>query len=279
MNDAADGSCTGGCGGASKWSAAVSGFESLLGASGAPVSWGLDLIGGRGDACDAGPIDLPTAPKNQNAVVAVLTAHTAYGNATPSGNTPARAAVNVATSYFLGLPRWSVPTIVLITDGQPDCAAGAVDPLASDAMGTITAISNAFSANIPTYVIGLGGLDATAVDALSRMADAGGVPNGSFRYYPAIDAKDIFDTINRVVAATASCLFAVPPPPTTDGTTSRDDIMVFVDGKWVPQDPSSGWTYGDISHTNVRLQGSTCDASLAGTAREVEIVFPCRGGA
>ena len=61
-------------------------------------------------------------------------------------------------------------------------------------------------------------------------------------------------------------MFAVPPPPTSDGTTSRGDISVFADGKPIPQDANDGWTYGDSSQTTITLRGSACNAIVAGTA-------------
>jgi hypothetical protein len=70
-------------------------------------------------------------------------------------------------------------------------------------------------------------------------------------------------------------VFAIPPPPTNDGTTSREDISVFEDAQPVRQDANDGWTYSDITHTAVTLRGSSCDAIRAGTVQQVTIAFNC----
>ena len=166
-----------------------------------------------------------------------------------------------------------------MTDGQPDCGfdgSGPAVPGALDSGATSGVIGDAAVQGIPTFVVGIGALDASTGDALSMMALAGGPPRGgSPAYYPVADAIDVFNTMNRVVATIGACTFAVPAPPGNDGTTSREDISVSADGMSVPQDSNNGWTYVDASHTSLTFHGSSCDAVLAGTIQHVFIVFNC----
>jgi hypothetical protein len=276
MNDAADGSCTGGCGSASKWSAVVGGIDAVVGTNDVRVEWGLELIGRSGDSCDAGGIDVAVASSTGSTIITNLARRTAAGQLAVAGNRPTRAAVGVATAHLQGLSFVGSSALLLLTDGQPDCGAGAADPRAVDTAATLDAITHARNDGIPTFVLGVGLLDPATADALSRMAIEGAFPRAeSPQYVPVFDASAVAHAINDVVITLSSCAFAIPPPPTTDGTTSRGDILVFADGVPVPLDPNNGWTYVDSTQTAITLHGSSCNAILNGTAQQVMIAFPC----
>lgn len=281
MNDAvAGGSCVGGCGGASKWSAVTSGLDSVLGSQGPPVNWGLELIG-VGDTCTAGAILVTTGEGTGRTIMEQLAIWTSGGNAAFPGNAPTREAIRIAALYLSGLPGLFVPgpqAILLVTDGEPDCGAGAVDPRAPDTDAAVASIFDAATRGVPTFVIGVGALDAAADDAMSRMAAAGGLArSGSPRYYPAADAHGVFDATNRLIATVGGCMFAVPDPPGTSGATSRDHISLLANGSAVPRDAShvNGWDYMDSSQTGVQVYGPVCDAIRAGSVASVTIVFNC----
>jgi hypothetical protein len=275
MNDAPDGSCTGGCGSGSKWSTAVGGVDAVAGADGVPVEWGLKFIGSGGDTCETGPIDVATAPRNGAAVLAAIRARTAAAQLALAGNTPTRAAISAATSHLLLATSPATVAIVLITDGLPDCGTGASDPRSPDTAATAQAIQFATANGIPTFVLGLGDLDFGTADALSTMAAAGGTSRGNPGYYPVASAAEIINTLSWIISSIGDCTFAIPPPPTTDGTTSRGDISVVGDGTYIPQDANNGWTYTDSTWTSITLHGSACDAVFAGTTSAVRIVFRC----
>src|SRR5262245_56791235 len=85
MNDAADGSCAGGCGAGSKWAAAVSGIDSVAGSTSNDIKWGLKLLAGGSDACDTGGIAV-TAGLGQGAIIAgQLANRTVADNLTVTG--------------------------------------------------------------------------------------------------------------------------------------------------------------------------------------------------
>src|SRR6188768_3032250 len=59
MNDAVDGSCTGGCANLSKWSAAVTAIATVDTPNTAKVNWALAALPSFGDACDVARIAVP----------------------------------------------------------------------------------------------------------------------------------------------------------------------------------------------------------------------------
>jgi len=276
MNDAPDGSCTGGCGSGSKWSVAVGGIGAVVGADGVPVEWGLKFIGTGGDTCETGPIDVATAPRNGTAVLAAIHARTAAAQLALAGNTPTRAAISAATSHLFLATSPATVAMVLLTDGPPDCGTGATDPRLPDTAATAQAIQFAASSGIPTFVLGIGALDFGTDDALSTMAAAGGTARGGTPgYYPVATAADVIGVLNLVIAEIGDCTFTIPPPPTSDGTTSRGDISVYADGTPIPQDPNDGWTYTDSTLTSLTLHGASCAGVRSGATAAVAIVFRC----
>ena len=114
----------------------------------------------------------------------------------------------------------------------------------------IQAITDAHNGGIPTFVVGIGAIEPATQDVLSRMAVAGGFARtGPQAYYAALNATDVINTMNQVVADVGTCMFAIPPPATSDGTTSRENISVLADTSAIPPDANDGWTYGD-SHAH-----------------------------
>jgi hypothetical protein len=275
MNDAVDGPCAGGCGTRSKWSVALSGIDAVLDSGNPSVNWGLELVGA-GATCDAGRIIIAPAPGRGAAIMTELANRTNAGNLTTTGNRPVRTAIGVATTHFIQSVAVTNPAVLLVTDGAPDCGAGAPDPMASDAAGAAKAIGEAATSGIPTFIVGLGAFDAATDDGLSSMAVAGGFArSGSPAYYPAANATDLATAVNQLILTMGQCIYMIPPPP--NSTVSTDRIGVLVNGNEIPQDTTNrnGWSYRDASHTRVQIYGPTCDAILAGSVQSVAIVFKC----
>jgi hypothetical protein len=252
------------CGTTSKWQMAVEGIDAAIDATGTQVNWGLSFIASAADACDAGGV---TVPLDENWQIKVELANRKI----VSGNRPTRAAIDVVAAYLSGRSWAHLPAIVLITDGVPGCKPGGPDLMTDDTAGVVRAVGDALAAYIPTTVVGLGTYDDSADAALSQIATAGGSP----AYRRALSAADVLSAMNAV-AATADCAFVVPPPPTTDGSSSRENIRVLSDSGAIFQDAANGWTYTDITHTGIRLNGSSCDAAHAGAATYVS--FICHPG-
>jgi len=280
MNDAFDGPCAGGCGVRSKWAAAVSAIDSVVGTARSTVNWGLKLIADGGDVCDAGGITVPTGGLTSGQIQAALAGRTNGGLLATPGGRPLRAAIEVAAAHLSGRDPGPLRTILLVSDGVPACKPGATDPLAGDTAGVVQAIGDAAAAGVTTYVVGVGTLDADADAALGQLATAGGLARaGTPAYAPASASADLTTAMNVLVTQTAACTFAVPDPPTTDGTTTREFIDVYLAGldmgeTRIPQDPMNGWVYTDDSMRGIQLRGGACDA-VRGGVRPVLIVFPC----
>src|SRR6185295_8763172 len=117
---------------------------------------------------------------------------------------------------------------------------------------------------------------------LNMMAMEGGHPQvgQATQYYSVASKLEFATALQAVVAMTSTCMFAVPPPPTNDGTTSRADIGVKGattngSGMTIPQDASNGWTYTDATMKAILLHGAACDAWQAKLITGVTIVFHC----
>jgi hypothetical protein len=280
MNDADDGSCTGDCGPKSKWAAAVAAIDVVVGTMPPPaVNWGLKLLNTAGDACDAGGIDVPVTLQTQGAIPNALASRSTPPGLASPGNTPARAAIDVAAAHLAGRDPGGRRIIVLVTGSVPDCKPGASDLLASDADGAVQAITDAAAARIETLVAGVGTAGGPADVTLARMAVAGGLARAAPpTYVPVAGSSDLVNALNDLVTQSATCVFAVPDPPNAD--TDRAHISLqfaFSDGAGQPivQDAQNGWDYTDDSMRGIQLHGSACDIARGGSL--VEIAFLCTG--
>ena len=261
MKDAIGDPCTS-CGTTSKWEMAVEGINAAIGAAGTSVNWGLSFIASAADVCDTDGVTVPLDESWQ--IKADLASR-----ANPIGLTsrPTRAAIDLVAAYLTGRGWRPLPAIVLITDGVAGCKPGGPEVTTDDTGGVVGAVTDAFTAFTPTYVVGLGTYDSVADAALSQIARAG----GASAYRLALSASDVLAALN-LVAATADCAFALPPLPSTDGSSSREYIRVMSDSGPILQDAANGWTYTNNTHLGISLHGSSCDASHAGAPTYVTII-------
>ena len=275
MNDGFDTPCPPeGCGDQSRWAAAVSAVNAAVGRQSPAVNWGLKFLSTGPDPCETGGVTVPLGPTNAAGLQSALSRRAPGGVLAPQGYTPTRAAIEVAATTLLGRSNAGQHIILLVTDGEPDCGAGAGDGLAVDGAGTVQAILNAASMGFPTFVVGMMIAPGQADATLDEMARAGGLARaGTPAYMPASNPADLFTAMNVLLAETATCTFAVPEPPTSDGTTSRSNIGVMVDGIDAPQDATNGWTYADASQTAIQLNGRAC--ATAGADKTVYVYFHC----
>lgn len=274
MNDAVDGSCTGGCVN-SKWSAAVRAIDAVVTPTTAKVNWGLTALPDVADACAGGRIAVPAALFSAARINQELDRRTNGEILLNGGNSPMRAAVDVAAAHLSARDPGGHRIVLVITDGQPDCAPGAADTFASDAAGTVQAVTDAASLGISTSVIGVAAAGGPAEATLAAMARAGDA-NAS-TYVPVANRDQLAAAMTDLVAGAADCTLAIPDPPTNDGTTSRSDIALEAADmtSWIPLDPShtNGWDYTDDSRLGAQLYGPACDSLRAG--KSVYVVFPC----
>jgi hypothetical protein len=274
MNDAFDGACAGGCRERSKWAAARAAINDALIYS--PASWGLKFVAETRDVCDTGRVAVPIGSESNLHIPYALAYRSSAGGLDVPGNTPTRAAIDIAAAHLSARPPGPHHVIVLLTDGAPDCKLASSDILASDATAAVQAIGDARSWGFDTLVVGIGNIDPAVAAVLDDMARAGGrAAAGTPAYVPAATEDAIRDALGGLVEQEAGCTFFTPDPPTNDGTTSRFSIGVQVDGVEIPQDPEAGWTHTDETGRIIELHGAACDAARA--SQEVKVGFRCTG--
>jgi len=264
--------------GCSKWDQTTAALNQVLGQTDMTVNWGLKLFGTSSACTVSNNTENPVMPNNAMAI------QTRIGMTTTGSSTPTRAGIQVATTYLAGLTDPNPKFILVATDGSPNCPANCsgntcmTTPNPAEEQAVVDAITAAAGMGIRTFVVGI----ATASDpdadmTLTNMANAGGVPRmGTPSYYPVASQADLVTALGQIVTVAASCIFPVPTPPTTDGTTSKGDIQVKGDNTTIPPlDPNNGWTYTDAAMSSIELHGSACDMVKAGTIMTVTIVFNC----
>lgn len=230
------------------------------------IDWGLKFFstaGGGGrqtDACAVSSgVEVPVAATSASAI------NSAIASTTPGNSTPTAKAITAATAYLQTVNDQNNRVILLATDGEPNCQAGARDTSTPDITGTVAAIQAAAAAGFKVYVIGIG----PSVGNLDNFAQAG----GTNKYYPATSAADLASALAAISKAVSSCTFTMPSAP-----PDPNNLAVYVGGKLVNKDASNGWSFGSNSQTVV-FNGTTCDTIKSGSAGNVQVLFGCPGSA
>ena len=251
-----------------RWPALSSGINATITQAASGINWGLKLFPSEQQQQTRGRQNNTGCGVSTGADVAITSTsasavETAIAAVTPDGGTPTAAAITAATAYLKTLTDQNSRAILLATDGDPNCAAGASDSNASDVTGTTAAIAAALSAGFKVYVIGIG----PDVGNLDDFAQAG----GTGKYYPAGSATDLASALATIGKAVASCTFTMAQTP-----PNPDNVAVYIDGSLVSQDATNGWSFGASSQTVV-LNGTACAQITSGAASEVQVLFGCGG--
>ncbi len=250
--------------GCSKWDQMTPPINQTVMATQADIRWGLKFFPDPGaNACQVNNTVL--VPVAQNNAMAI---NTAIAGVMPGGSTPTRTAINNAVTYLNGNGDTNPKYILLATDGLPNCAPGGGNTQNSDAMGAVTAIANALTAGIPTFVVGIGNTGAAAT--LTMMAQAGGRPTAAAPFYYQVNSgADLVAALSTISGSVRSCTFQLgskPPDPT--------NVKVQADGVTVPPSATDGWGFNP-GITAVILTGSYCQHVLDGTTQDVQVLFGC----
>lgn len=276
-DDLSSATCVGGCGQTSKWAATAAAINSVVASTASRVNWGIELFANKDvNLCGASPgVFADNSPVSAVAIDAALQHLTnpsggVYGAATRQ----TRGAVEVARTRLMARPDPNAKFIVIVTDGAPMCAPDGI-AVADDTAATVDAITAAAAAGVPSFVIGIAVGVGPAATSLIDMGNAGAWPGGGA--FTTSTATDISATLSAVANQTMGCTFEVPPEA-PDGTQSRDQIAVIVDGREIPHDPRLGWDYVDATHASVRLRGAACVALRESDQPLVTIVFRCLVG-
>jgi von Willebrand factor type A domain len=275
MNDPPDGQPTGS---PSKWSLVVPGVNEVVTTTASAVSWGLKVFPeGEGSECVAASvtsaIPVPIAPNNASAVTGAVTATTAAGNGTPTGD-----AIKAAVTYLQTLTDPNPKFILLATDGEPSCA-GTTKNSTTARTYAVQAVKDAVTAGFKVFVVGVATTKTTATQALNDMANNGGEARAdsnplATRFYLASTKDELVTSLQTITGQVASCTFdltAVPPDPT--------NIAVHVGSTKAPQDTSkvNGWDYTGTDLKQIQIYGTWCDQIKASNASTVNFVFGCPG--
>jgi len=221
----------------------------------------------------------------------------------PLGGTPTAATLRKLHPDLVALE--GETTVVLVTDGAPNCNVDEVceldsctlniegnvfagracdasfnccDPsVAGDVAGaycvdddeTEAAVRALAEDGIPTYVVGMPGAEPYA-NLLGRLAVAGGTAREEgVPYYAAADTSELRDALYAIGTSVAiRCSIELDAPPDDPGL-----VNVYFDGEVVASDPENGWTWdGD---TTIVVTGEACERLESGSVLDARAVFGC----
>ncbi len=187
----------------------------------------------------------------------------------PNGRTPTGTATMVADAALMAALPTLVgnTTVVLITDGDPNCN--------TDDTQVNQTVASWLTMGVQTHVLGLPGV-AGATDRLNAIATSG----GTFNYVDPSDPMALQAEIAKIVSEQVttnfdSCTIGLPMAP-----PNPDDVHLVVVQGGVKQDvgrdlgSGGGWTLTpDLSE--IVLQGVFCDLAKQGEYDKIAIAFGC----
>ncbi len=254
-----------------RWPTVKTVLSTVFDSSADSVSWGLKLYStpGQGDCTVSSGADVPIAPGSTKSI------NDKINQTTPGGNTPTRKAVAMGVEYLQKLNAPGGKSILLATDGQPNCK-GTSSNITNDVVAATAAVKAAFDAGFKVYVLGIGPDSFT--DTLNGFADKGGtavkdIGGPGKDYYAAVSAEELSKNLNSIVSAVASCnlsLGSKPPVPNNIAVQFDDNKSLRA-----PQSKTDGWAY--TSDTSIQLYGSWCERLSNGTFKTVKVLFGCEG--
>jgi hypothetical protein len=275
MTQNADGSACGrGCT-TSKWTQMTAAIKQVVSMTDTTVRWGLKYFADSG-TCGVGNA---VAVQIGNTTGAMIT--TSINGTMPGGSTPTRLAVSSGAQYLTGLTDMNPRYILLATDGLPNCIPNDTNYMDMDPDGAVQAITDAATAGVPTFVVGIGTIP-NATATLARMATAGGkAPAAAPGYYQVNTTADLVGVLNTIQGMVASCVFPLAPPP-----PAPDNIAVHADANSIPKDTThaNGWDYvgtcssAQTTPCQIQVYGSWCDRVLAKEFTDVQALYGCPNG-
>lgn len=228
-----------------------------------------------------------------NATPAILEV---FDRALPLGGTPTAEALIAARDALLPSVEGR-RFIVLATDGGPNCNndPAQVNPLTCECTSqpedcltpdvgifsclddprTVNVMTETFTRfGIPIFVIGIADSSRPALSAyLDRMAVAGGRPRmepGGRSFYSVRSPEELDGAFRQITGSISRCAFISPSVPVDEMTFS-----VEVNGRVVPRDPMSGWTWVNRARGELELHGAVCDEANGPGGVVVAIVDSC----
>jgi hypothetical protein len=279
-------------GGGTKWDAVRGGLEDFFDLPAVQsTSAGIDFF--NQDSCDADDYSSPEVtigpvPSTKSEILQ------SYDSWVPGGNTPLGPALEGALIHARDWKESHPGTevaVVLVTDGVPNgCGTMTSDPRAGAA--TVAPIATEYAAGtppIPTYVLGIEGIEVSAEDfryVVTEIAEAG-------RTEPVIiqatdDLAERFASALQGIHAAAAppCSYSVPLPPQGDMLDlSRVNVVLEPDGSGpepilnVEKEDDceyGGWYYDPPDDPeSIQLCPNTCDVVSTLKGAGFKVLFGC----
>lgn len=297
-----------------KWDALKAALEPALTAVQEEMSFGLILypFGAKSEIpldCYEGCCEVPTgaaaiqvgiepAASSASKIMAALDA------TAPGGGTPTAAALDAALDYFTfgeGKGAKGDKFVLLATDGGPNCGPSDatctadrctpnLDGLCPAAEGNCCAGEGSYclddatvvqkiralaDAGVPTFVVGIPGTESYA-DYLNAFATAGGVPNPSQgpAYY-AVSASGGVDALTQTFVDITTHLVRSCQVDLGAQAPDKRLINVAVDCDIVPFADGAGWSVDNDAPSTLELAGDTCQRIEHEGARRIDVVYGC----
>jgi hypothetical protein len=211
-----------------------------------------------------GPVN-GTTQSVLRAVENCSTGNSSTGCFTPDG-TPMTQALLEATSVYSNLtfPQGASRYVLLITDGEPNCAvSSSTSNVCEEAVNAVNQLN---LADITTYVVGLGTIPQTDPTVnFDRCLDRIGGQGGADKllppsYYQAVTEASVLSTLTDIVSA-MSCHFRITPGP-----ANPDHMALDVSGSVISKDPNNAngfWSFDSPSTTDLTVHGPACDTLVS----------------
>jgi hypothetical protein len=249
----------------SRWTETTAALIDVLGQTEGTISWGMKSFPNPVGCLVTPTVEVEIGASSAPTVAFIRnTLPNERGSGTPTGE-----ALQGATTYLRTRVTPNAKFMVLATDGVPACP---LNDLALSEQKALAAVTEAMTAGIPTFVIGIATADTDADRILGELARAGGQPRrGAQPYYPVEDRRGLFAALAEIRKVVASCTFYLEKAP-----PSPDDVAVDVDGVRIVRDPArmNGWNYSQ-GNRSITLHGGICERVKSGQARDVNIIFGC----
>ena len=278
--------------GGTKWDAVRQGFEDFFQLPQVQsLSAGIDFFSQ--DSCDpndyASPeVEIGLTPQTASEILA------SYDSWSPGGNTPIGPALEGALTYATGWKNANPGVevaVVLVTDGVPNgCGPTTADPRGgADSIAPIAAQYANASPPIPTYVLGIQGIEVPADDfqyVVTTIANAGGTMPVIVEATDDLAAEFAAGLEGIRATAAPPCSYGVPLPPEGDMLdlgrvnvvlepvdSGPEPILNVPDAEHCQY---GGWYYDPPEDPqSIRLCENTCDvvSTLAGAG--FSVFFGC----
>jgi hypothetical protein len=253
-------------GGVDRWTPSVSALKAITAMLEGQMRFGLMTYPGGTDNCGVGELKVSPA-YNTAAAIAAAVDGTCPGGATPTA-VSLREAETVFDSLVFGPDeKQGVPYVLLVTDGEPNCAGGGQGGFGeADEQGSYEAVTALADAGIRTYVIGYDTKnDATLAGVLDEMARRGNTGDAAHR--PVEDEASLVAAFTQIAATAVSCSYKLEMEP-----ADPSFVRVKVDGAQKNYNEPNGWS---LNGDTIVLQGDACSQIQDGGTHSLDVQVTC----